>query len=74
MHKQLIDLRKAKTRVMMLNDLTTYYGRGETSTKEFLNLLLKQKEYRHLTNRIIKRDRIIIKTTKKFIYLYLDKI
>ncbi len=52
MYKQLTGLRKAKTRVMMLNDLTTYYSRGEAFTKEFLKLILKQKEYRHLTNRI----------------------
>ena len=52
MQNQLTDLRKAKTSVMMLNDLTTYYSRGEAFTKEFLKLILKQKEYRHLTNRI----------------------
>ena len=52
MHKELTGLRKAKTWVMMLNDLTAFYRTGEAFTKEFLKLLLKQKEYRHLTNRI----------------------
>ena len=52
MHKQLTGLRKAKTRVMMFNDLTAFYGTGKAFTKEFLKLILKQKEYRHLTNRI----------------------
>ena len=52
MHKQLIDLRKAKTGVMMLNNLTAFYRTGEAFTKEFLKLLLKQKEYSHLTNKI----------------------
>ena len=52
MHKQLTGLRKAKSRVMMLNDLTAFYGKKKTFTKEFLKLILKQKEYRHLTNKI----------------------
>ena len=52
MHKQLTGLRKAKIGVMMLNDLTAFYGTGKAFTKEFLKLILKQKEYRHLTNRI----------------------
>ena len=52
MHKKLTGLRKAKTGVMMLNDLTAFYSKGKAFTKEFLKLILKQKEYRHLTNRI----------------------
>ena len=52
MHKQLTGLRKAKSRVMMLNDLTAFYGTGKEFTKEFLKLIMNQKEYSHLTNRI----------------------
>ena len=52
MHNQLIDLRKNKNRVMMLNDLTAFNHTGKAFTKEFLKLLLKQKEYSHLTNKI----------------------
>ena len=52
MHKQLTGLRKTKSCAMMLNDLTAFYGTGKAFTKEFLKLILKQKEYRHLTNRI----------------------
>ena len=52
MQKQLTNFRKAKTGVMMLNDLTAFYGTGKAFTKEFLKLIFKQKEYRHLTNRI----------------------
>jgi hypothetical protein len=52
MHKQLTDLRKNKTRVMMLNNLTAFYRTGEAFTKEFLKLLWEQKEYSYLTNKI----------------------
>jgi hypothetical protein len=52
MHNQLIDLRKNKTRVMMLNNLTAFNHTEKTFTKEFLKLLLKQKEYSHLRNKI----------------------
>ena len=52
MHKQLTGLRKAKSCARMLNDLTAFYRTGEAFTKEFLKLILNQKEYRHLTNRI----------------------
>lgn len=50
--KELTDFRKFKNRVMMLNDLTAFYGTDKAFTKEFLNLILKQKQYRHLTNKI----------------------
>ena len=43
MHNQLIELRKNKTRVMMLNNLTAFNYTGKAFTKEFLKLLLKQK-------------------------------
>ena len=59
MQKQLIDLRKNKNRVMMLNDITAFYGTGEAFTMEFLKLLLKQKEYSHLTNKINYKDIVI---------------
>jgi hypothetical protein len=49
---RLIDLHKNKTRVMMLNNLTAFNHTGKAFTKEFLKLLLKQKEYSHLTNKI----------------------
>jgi hypothetical protein len=52
MHNQLIDLRKNKTRVMMLESLTAFNHTGKAFTKEFLKLLLKQKEYSHLRNKI----------------------
>ena len=52
MHNQLIALRKNKTRVMMLNSLTAFNHTGKAFTKEFLKLLLKQKEYSHLSNKI----------------------
>jgi hypothetical protein len=52
MHNQLIDLRKNKTRVMMLKSLTAFNHTGKAFTKEFLKLLLKQKEYSHLRNKI----------------------
>ena len=52
MQKQLTDFRKAKSRVMMIDDLTAFYGTGKEFTKEFLKLILKQKESSHLTNRI----------------------
>jgi hypothetical protein len=52
MHNQLIDLRKNKTRVMMLNNLTAFNHTGKAFTKEFLKLLWKQKEYSHLRNKI----------------------
>ena len=43
MQKQLTDFRKAKSRMMMLNDLTGFYGTGEEFTKEFLKLMLIQR-------------------------------
>ena len=43
MHKQLTGLRKAKTGVMMLNDLTAFYGTGKAFTKEFLKLIFETK-------------------------------
>ncbi len=49
-HKQLANIRKAKTRVMMLNDISTFYGIDKVYTKEFLKLILKQKKYRHFNN------------------------
>ena len=52
MQKQLTDLRKAKTHALMLSNITAFYRTGEAFTKEFLTLLLKQKEYSHFTNRI----------------------
>ena len=52
MHNQLIDLRKNKTRAMMLKSLTTFNHTGKAFTKEFLKLLAKQKEYSHLRNKI----------------------
>lgn len=52
MHNQLIDLRKNKTRAMMLNNLTAFNHTGKAFTKEFLKLLWKQKEYSHLRNKI----------------------
>jgi hypothetical protein len=55
MHNQLIDLRKNKTRAMMLSNLTAFNHTGKAFTKEFLKLLLKQKEYSHLRNKIIRR-------------------
>jgi hypothetical protein len=47
MNKKLTDLRKAKSNVMMLNDLASYYGIDKASTKEFLKLKskYKQKQY-----------------------------
>ena len=59
MHNQLIDLRKNKTRVMMLNSLTAFNHTGKAFTKEFLKLLLKQKEYSHLRNKINEKDIVI---------------
>jgi hypothetical protein len=52
MHNQLIDLRKNKTRTMMLSNLTAFNHTGKAFTKEFLKLLWKQKEYSHLRNKI----------------------
>lgn len=49
-HKQLDGIRKAKTRVMMLNDISTFYGIDKVYAKEFLKLILKQKKYRHFNN------------------------
>jgi hypothetical protein len=59
MHNQLIDLRKNKTRVMMLKSLTAFNHTGKEFTKEFLKLLLKQKEYSHLRNKINEKDIVI---------------
>ena len=42
MNKKLIDLRKAKTSVMMLNDLATSYGMNKASIVELLKLKFKQ--------------------------------
>ena len=44
MQQQLSDLRKAKTRAMMLSNITAGCRTGEAFTKDFLTLLLKQKE------------------------------
>jgi hypothetical protein len=52
MHNQLSDLRKNKTRTMMLSNLTAFNHTGKAFTKEFLKLLWKQKEYSHLRNKI----------------------
>jgi hypothetical protein len=41
LHNKLRDLLKAKTNVMMLNDLATFYGMDKESTKEFLKLKSK---------------------------------
>jgi len=49
-HKQLAGIRKAKTRVMMLNDISTFYGIDKVYAKEFSKLILKQKKYRHFNN------------------------
>lgn len=48
--KQLTDIRKVKTRGMMVNELSTFYGIDKTSTREFLKLILKQKKYRHFNS------------------------
>ena len=45
MNKKLTDYRKAKTRVMMLNDLAVFYGQDKAYIKEFLKFKFKQKEY-----------------------------
>ena len=52
MHNQLIDLRKNKTRAMMLSNLTAFNHTEKAFTNEFLKLLWKQKEYSHLRNKI----------------------
>ena len=52
MSKKVTDLRRAKTRAMMLNDLARYYGIDTTTAKEFLKLIMKQKEYSNLTNKL----------------------
>ena len=44
MNKKLIDLREAKTSVMMLNDLATFYGMDKASIKELLKLKFRQNE------------------------------
>jgi len=44
MNKKLIDLREAKTSVMMLNDLATFYGMNKASIMELLKLKFKQNE------------------------------
>jgi len=41
---------------MMLNDLKAFYVTDKKFTKEFLKLILIQKEYRHLTNRFNKLE------------------
>jgi hypothetical protein len=41
LHNKLRDFRKAKTNVIMLNDLATFYGMDKESTKEFLKLKSK---------------------------------
>ena len=43
MNKKLIDYRKSKTNVMMLNDLASFYGTDKEYIKEFLKLKFKQK-------------------------------
>jgi hypothetical protein len=49
-NKLVTDMRKAKTRAMLLNDLSKFYGIDKASIKEFLELILKQKKYRHFNN------------------------
>jgi hypothetical protein len=41
LYNKLRDFRKAKTNVMMLNDLATFYGMDKESTKAFLKLKSK---------------------------------
>ena len=48
--RRLTDIRKVKTRGMMVNELSTFYGIDKTSTREFLKLILKQKKYRHFNS------------------------
>jgi hypothetical protein len=48
--KRLTDIRKVKTRGMMVNELSKFYGIDKTSTREFLKLILKQKKYRHFNS------------------------
>ena len=60
MHKQLTDFRKAKNRVMMVNDLTAFYGTDKASIKEFIKIILEQKDYRHLTNKIINSNEVVL--------------
>jgi hypothetical protein len=49
LHNKLTYLRKAKTSVMMLDDLAASYGKDTTFTREFLKLKFKQKEYRQFS-------------------------
>jgi hypothetical protein len=44
MDKELIDLRKSASSVMMLNDLASFYGTNKAYIKELLKLRFKQKE------------------------------
>jgi hypothetical protein len=41
LYNKLRDFRKAKTNVMMLNDLATFYGMDKESTKAFLKIKIK---------------------------------
>jgi hypothetical protein len=43
MNKKLTDYRKAKTSIMMMNDLAVFYGTDKESIKELLKLKFKQK-------------------------------
>ena len=44
MNKKLIDLREAKTSVMMLNDLATFYGMDKVPIKELPKLKFRRNE------------------------------
>lgn len=44
MHKKLLEYRKMKSSIMMLNDLTAYFGRDKEYIKKFLKLKFKQKK------------------------------
>jgi hypothetical protein len=44
MNKELIDLRKSASSIMMLNDLASFYGRDKAYIKELLKLKFRQKE------------------------------
>ena len=44
MHKKLLEYRKMKSSIMMLNDLTAYFGRDKEYIKGFLKLKLKSKQ------------------------------
>ena len=43
-HKKLLEYQKMKSSIMMLNDLTAYFGRDREYVKEFLKLKFKQNQ------------------------------